>query len=311
MKDKRSLGDRLRDATWTPVSDEARGRHLNAIETAVEAERRVAPTRPVVRRRLAVAVMAASLFVLPAGIAFAAEGSIPGDPLFPVKRITETVRSWVDDDVVAQHRVDELTELLTRDAPRAEIVDLLDKARVEVDRLATDHALQPVLDDLTDAVSALPDDDIVADDRDRDDVPVATTTTPSDMTTTTIQPTDRPTTTTTKPTDSTLPPEPDGVRVVGLVTAGPICPVAHFPPNPECDDQPVAGAVLVIKTLDGHELRRVESNREGLFATRLAAGSYLLEPQPHDGLLGTAPPQEFIVETEPVELLVGYDTGIR
>ncbi len=207
--------------------------------------------------------------------------------------------------------MDELAELLSRDAPQAAIVDQLDKARFEVDQLATDHVLQPVLDDLTAAVSALPpDDDVVADDQDRDDVAV-TTTTVSDVPATTVQPTDRTTTTTTPPTDSTVPPDADGVRVVGWVTAGPVCPVAQFPPDPECEDRPVAGAVLLIKHQAGDHVMRVESNREGRFLLRLAPGDYLLEPQPHDGLLGTAPPQEFTVKADPVELLIGYDTGIR
>lgn len=312
MNNKRSLGDRLREASWTPMSDESRAAHLDAIDTAVTEGRRTLVARPVRRRRLTVAVVAASLFILPTGIAFAAEGSLPGEALFPIKKITETVRSWVDDDVVAQHRVDELAELLSRDAPQAAIVDQLDKARIEVDQLATDHVLQPVLDDLSAAVSALPpDDDAVAHDRDRDDVPVTTTTTVSDVPITTVQPTDHTTTTTTPPTDSTVPPDADRVRVVGWVTAGPTCPVAQFPPDPDCADRPVAGAVLLIKDLDGDELLRVESNREGRFVLRLLPGVYLLEPQPHDGLLGTAPPQEFTVKADPVELLVGYDTGIR
>lgn len=312
-KSRRSLGDRLRDATWTPISDEGRSAHLDAIESAVDAGRRTPPPRAQVRRRLAVAIVAASLFVLPTGMAFAAESSVPGDALFPVKKLTETVRSWVDSDVVARHRVDELAELLSRDAPQAEIIDQLDRAKVEVDQLATSHALRPVLADLAALVSDRPsgDDDVVAVDGNRDDVAVTTTTVISHVTTTTDRPSDRTTTTTTKPTDSTLPPDAEGVRVVGVVRAGPTCPVEQFPPDPECGDRPVAGAVLIITDQHGKEVRRVESNREGRFVTRLPAGGYILQPQPVDGLLGTAPPQDFIVETEPVELVIGYDTGIR
>ena len=312
-KSRRWLGDRLRDATWTPMSDEGRSAHLDAIETAVDAARRTPPPRPVLRRRLAVAVMTAALFVLPTGMAFAAESSLPGDALFPIKKLTETVRSWVDDDVVARHRVDELAELLERQASQGEIVDQLDKARVEVDRLATDHALQQVLDSLTAAVSDLPPEggDAILSDRDRDEVVVTTTTVTRDATTTTDRPSDRTTTTTTPPTDSTLPPDAEGVRVFGLVSAGPVCPVEQFPPDPNCEVRPVVGAILVITSTDGKEIRRIESNREGRFGTRLRAGAYVLQPQPVDGLLGTAPPQEFSVETYPIELLVSYDTGIR
>ncbi len=310
-KFRNSLEDRLRDATWTPMSEGSRAAHMDAIESALDASTPTPPPRAYVRRRLAIATMAAALFVLPTGMAFAAESSVPGDALFPVKKLTETVRSWVDSDVVAEHRVDELAELLSRDAPRADIIDQLDRARVEVDRLATDHALQPVLANLAAAVSDRPvgDGDVIVTDRDRDD-PVATSTTViSDVTTTTDRPSDRTTTTTT--TDSTVPPDIEGVRVVGVVLAGPTCPVAQSPPDPACDDRPVAGAVLVITDVGGKEVRRVESSREGRFITRLPAGTYVLQPQPVDGLLGTAPPQEFVVESEPIELVIGYDTGIR
>ncbi len=312
-KPRNSLADRLRDATWTPISEESRAAHMDAIESALDAGTLTPPPRAYVRRRLAIAAMAAALFVLPTGMALAAESSVPGDALFPVKKLTETVRSWVDSDVVAEHRVDELAELLSRDAPQADIIDQLDRARVEVDRLATDHALQPVLANLAAAVSDRPvgGGDVTVTDRERDD-PVATSTTVvSDVTTTTDRPSDRTTTTTTTTTDSTVPPDVEGVRVVGVVLAGPTCPVAQSPPDPACDDQPVAGAVLVITDVDGKEVGRVESNREGRFITRLPAGVYVLQPQPVDGLLGTAPPQEFVVESEPIELVIGYDTGIR
>ncbi len=312
MNDKRSLGDRLRDATWTPMSEDGRTAHKDAIQRALDADTRTAPARTVRRRRLAVAVVAASLIVLPTGMAFAAESSVPGDVLFPIKKITETVRSWVDDDVVAEHRVDELVELLDRDAPQDDILTQLDRATAEVDRLASDHALQPVLNGLAAAVSDRPikDDDVVADDDDRPDA-VTTTTAISDVTTTPDRPTGRTTTTTTKPTDTTVPPDLEGVRVIGVVSAGPTCPVAQFPPDPECEDRPVAGAVLVIEDEDGKEVRRVESNREGRFSTRLPTGEYVLRPLPVDGLLGTAPPQDFTVGDELIELTIGYDTGIR
>lgn len=312
-KPRNSLEDRLREATWTPMSEGSRAAHMDAIESALDAGTPTAPPRAYVRRRLAIAAMAAALFVLPTGMAFAAESSVPGDALFPVKKLIETVRSWVDSDVVAEHRVDELAELLSRDAPRADIIDQLDRARVEVDRLATDHALQPVLADLAAAVSDRPvgGGDVIVTDRDRED-PVATSTTViSDVTTTSDRPSDRTTTTTATPTDSTVPPDIEGVSVVGVVLAGPTCPVVQSPPDPACADRPVAGAVLAITDVGGKEVRRVESNREGRFMTRLPPGVYVLQPQPVDGLLGTAPPQEFLVESESIELVIGYDTGIR
>ena len=69
--------------------------------------------------------------------------------------------------------------------------------------------------------------------------------------------------------------------------------------------------MLLITTEDGKEVERVESNVEGRFALQLPPGSYVLVPQPVEGLLGTAPVQRFVVGDDAVTLDVAYDTGIR
>ena len=104
---------------------------------------------------------------------------------------------------------------------------------------------------------------------------------------------------------------PTGVR--GSVSAGPTCPVVTDPPDPDCADRPVVGAVLVITDPDDVEIARVTSGANGEFSVDLPSGAYRLVPQPVDGLMGTAAPIEFGVEAEspPTELLVSYDTGIR
>ncbi|MEX1156838.1 MAG: carboxypeptidase-like regulatory domain-containing protein [Chloroflexota bacterium] len=106
-------------------------------------------------------------------------------------------------------------------------------------------------------------------------------------------------------------PGPTGVR--GSVVAGPTCPVVTDPPDPDCADRPVAGAVLVITDLDDAEIARVTSGADGEFSIDLPSGLYRLVPQAVDGLMGTAAPIEFGVELEgpATELLVSYDTGIR
>lgn len=102
-----------------------------------------------------------------------------------------------------------------------------------------------------------------------------------------------------------------GVR--GTVIAGPTCPVVSDPPDPDCADRPVAGAVLVIVDGTGGEVARVTSAEDGSFAVALAPGSYRVVPQPVDGLMGIAAEVEIRVEVgEPSgELVVAYDTGIR
>lgn len=108
-------------------------------------------------------------------------------------------------------------------------------------------------------------------------------------------------------------PLPGAPGVSGLVTAGPTCPVVTDPPDPSCADRPVEGAVLVVTTLAGVEVTRTTSDADGRFTFSLAPGAYRLEPQPVEGLMGTADPMEFTVElgVPALDLLVGYDTGIR
>jgi hypothetical protein len=101
--------------------------------------------------------------------------------------------------------------------------------------------------------------------------------------------------------------------VRGVVSAGPTCPVLTDPPDPMCADRPVDGAVLVLSTLDGTELERITSAPDGTFLLSLPPGAYRLEPQPVEGLMGTAEPISFSVEVRgpTLELTVAYDTGIR
>jgi hypothetical protein len=108
-------------------------------------------------------------------------------------------------------------------------------------------------------------------------------------------------------------PLPAESGVSGTVTAGPTCPVVTDPPDPACADRPVAGAVLVVTDLAGVEVGRMTSDGDGSFALSLAPGAYRIEPQPVDGLMGTAAPVEFFVVfgEPPTEVAIGYDTGIR
>lgn len=110
---------------------------------------------------------------------------------------------------------------------------------------------------------------------------------------------------------SPVPDDETGIR--GVVVAGPTCPVVTDPPDPDCADRPVAGAVLVILDADGDEAARVTSAPDGTFAAALEPGGYRIVPQPVEGLMGTASELDVTVEVgEPsVELSIAYDTGIR
>lgn len=101
--------------------------------------------------------------------------------------------------------------------------------------------------------------------------------------------------------------------VTGTVTAGPSCP-AQQDPGPECDDRPVPGAVLFVREVDaGSDVYgEITVGPDGHFDTRLPAGTYVLEPQAVEGLMGTAAAIEFEAGADLiVDLEIVYDTGIR
>jgi hypothetical protein len=110
----------------------------------------------------------------------------------------------------------------------------------------------------------------------------------------------------------------DGLRaaarvtgVAGRVVAGPTCPV-EVPDDPTCNARPVTGAVLVVKGAGGTEVARFTTDATGLFRIGLQPGDYTLEPQPVEGLMGTASPMTFSVAQGTETFLdVSYDTGIR
>ncbi len=104
---------------------------------------------------------------------------------------------------------------------------------------------------------------------------------------------------------------PEGfLRIAAL--AGPQCPVQQSPPDPDCEDAPVAGAEIVLTRsgLDG-ELR-LTTDVLGVASIKLEPGVWTITPLDVDGLLGTAPPVEVLVQSGRLaEVVVMYDTGIR
>ena len=108
------------------------------------------------------------------------------------------------------------------------------------------------------------------------------------------------------------PVEAPGATVTGAAVSGPSCPVVTEPPDPACDDRPVADAEMVIVDGAGNEVARVRTDEEGRFRVELVAGEYRLIPQPVEGLMGTPPEVGIAVQETDVDLgLISYDTGIR
>ncbi len=108
-------------------------------------------------------------------------------------------------------------------------------------------------------------------------------------------------------------PSDGGAWIVGRALAGPVCPVAQDPPDPACDDRPVAGATVVIRDADGARVAEVVTSDDGTFLVALPApGFYIVEGQPVEGLLGTPAPVEALVGEGSWSVAdLGYDTGIR
>ena len=101
-----------------------------------------------------------------------------------------------------------------------------------------------------------------------------------------------------------------GIR--GTVTSGPRCPVERVPPDPSCAPSPVTGAVIVVRDAAGAEVDRTVSGAAGTYFSAVPAGSYTVEAQPIQGLLGTPPPQQVVVPAgERATVDLSYDTGIR
>jgi Prealbumin-like fold domain len=103
---------------------------------------------------------------------------------------------------------------------------------------------------------------------------------------------------------------PGGAGIIGRAVAGPTCPVVR-PDDPACDDRPVAGATILVLDERGTEVARLITADDGTFHVTLPPGTYTVEPQPVEGLLGTPGTMEVIVGRGFSPIDVGYDTGIR
>lgn len=105
-------------------------------------------------------------------------------------------------------------------------------------------------------------------------------------------------------------PRPGGGGVQGLVTIGPLCPVAS--PLLPCPDQPYQ-ATLVFLDGNGREVARTVSGSDGRYRIGLAAGAYTLVPLsppgaifPRAGSVQVLAPADRYVTVD-----IAYDTGIR
>ncbi len=98
--------------------------------------------------------------------------------------------------------------------------------------------------------------------------------------------------------------------IQGLVTLGPLCPVARQ--DQPCSDRPYAALILITDT-DGKEVARVMSGQDGRYSQILPPGTYRVVPQtPPDNILPFAADLTVLINAgEWPTLDISYDTGIR
>jgi len=118
--------------------------------------------------------------------------------------------------------------------------------------------------------------------------------------------------------DPDVPPVPvpsqGGPWLVGVATAGPVCPVERNPPDPACAPRPVVGATIVVLDNSGREVARTTTGADGTYRVAVPAGNVRVEAAPVAGLMGTPAPIDAVVPAGPGAWLrvdLAYDTGIR
>lgn len=147
--------DRLSTTYRVEVDEVTKDRHIAEMSAAL----RTAPAAPIptgfaLRRRIAGAAAAVLVVVAPVGMAVAAEDSVPGEFLYPLKQVTERVRAFVGDDVAATHRVEEAERLVIRGAPLVEITRAVERAEIATSELVEDANLGSRLESVRERLRA-------------------------------------------------------------------------------------------------------------------------------------------------------------
>lgn len=103
---------------------------------------------------------------------------------------------------------------------------------------------------------------------------------------------------------------PAGPGIAGQALAGPTCPVVR-PGDPACNDRPVPGATILIRDAAGTVVAQLVTDASGRFQVVVPPGPYRIEPQPVQGLMGTAGTLDVTVGSTFQVVDITYDTGIR
>jgi hypothetical protein len=143
------------EAIRTEMSEETVVAHFGAIADAIGSAVAVpGPSRWLSWRRWLAGLLIGAGVLVPTA-AIASDSAVPGDALYSVKKLLEPLVSILDDDVVAEHRIEEAEVLAERGGDRQIILELIDEA---TDALAGHDSpgLRMRLDALTDRMSDRP-----------------------------------------------------------------------------------------------------------------------------------------------------------
>ena len=133
------IRDRLADLEIEIAPDTAQ-RHRAAIEAELKSPSPI-PVRRMRRRRRPTVILAIVALVVLTAAGALAETAVQGEPLYPVKQVTEWARTWIDATVPADHRIEELDRMIDRRANQEEITDQLQRAEDAVADVADRDAV--------------------------------------------------------------------------------------------------------------------------------------------------------------------------
>lgn len=102
---------------------------------------------------------------------------------------------------------------------------------------------------------------------------------------------------------------PDAAQgIEGLVTLGPLCPVAS--PDQPCPDRPYQASINILDR-EQDQVTRVESDANGVFRVGLEPGLYILVPVNSDPFPAAAEQVVNVQEGVWSSVTIPFDTGIR
>jgi len=109
-------------------------------------------------------------------------------------------------------------------------------------------------------------------------------------------------------------PTTGGPWIIGTATAGPVCPVERYPPDPACAPRPVAGATITVHGAGGQVIATTTTGTDGSYRVAVPTGSVQVVAAPVAGLMRAPAPVDVVVPAGSsawVRVDLSYDTGIR